>query len=129
VRAVRLAALAGAIESRWSGSRVEIEPYRSPDDPLIRWWVYVFGLQVEEASAATSFGWGLAHELYGREPLPFFMTSHSGANARAILARLRGSKVDRATRTRPAARRTARRPLRAGSAARSAGRGRRGSAA
>ncbi|HET6202899.1 MAG TPA: hypothetical protein VFI25_08870 [Planctomycetota bacterium] len=97
---VRVAALGRAIESRWPGSKVVVEPYRSPDDPLIRWWVYILGIRYPEAGAAIDFGWELSRDLFRNEPMSFFMSAESPASARRILARLRRTKPAGAGRTR-----------------------------
>ncbi len=88
VTRVRMVALAKAIESRWPRSRVIFEPYRSPDDPLIRWWVHILGLSFEEGWAATDFGLDASKGLFGKDPIPFFLTSERGSRARDLLARL-----------------------------------------
>ncbi len=66
--------VARAIEARYPGTKVEIEPFHDPDgDRMFRWILRVLGVQRRDLEAVPDFADDLARRLYGRWLLPYLV--------------------------------------------------------
>ena len=109
----RMADLARTIEARWPGTRVVVEPYGSPDDSTIRWWVYVLHCRRRDLRDVHMFAIRTGHELFNRAP-PFITDPREAWSTAAYLARRRAE----ARRLRGTVRKTGGLPRRPSSALR-----------
>lgn len=69
----RIAAVIGAVESRYPGIRLEAEPWGTPEDPAIRWFLWILQFPEGRGAEIQAFALRRAHELFGEDPLPFFV--------------------------------------------------------
>jgi len=120
VRDVRFSALKKAVETRWRGSLVVWEPYRSPDDSAIRGWVHILHVPEHERYAVQNFARDVAEQLFA-SPVPFFVRATPREHMAYMLRRLglRDARPRRDPKNAPPARRRRRAPrLRTGSSVR-----------
>src|SRR5262245_66571368 len=75
-----MAIVATTIEARFPGVRVVVEPYECPDDPTVRWWVYILHCRRRDLKDARRFAIRLGLDLF-RPDMPFL------ADARAAFGR------------------------------------------
>jgi len=117
VREVRLAALVRAIETRFPGVHVEVEPWTDPDgDETIRWWLEILRVRDRDRIAVHQFTRHLSNDLYGPEKVPLCFSLQDAKGTAAYLARrkaeaLRDARLARARKGHPA---THRRAVRSG---------------
>jgi len=121
VRDVRLVALVKAIESRFPGTRVVVEPWSDPDgDRRVRWWLEVLHVREDDLGQVIRFAHRLGNDLYGEAGLPFEVGVKDARGTAAYIAyqkaeALRGARLARVRKGHSHARSTGRRrPARAG---------------
>lgn len=85
-----------AIEARYAGTRVVALPYRTPDDPAVRFWLRVLHVRERDLVSVEIFGDDFASELYGKRPLPFILTSYGARNTAHFLAEQKAARRSRA---------------------------------
>jgi hypothetical protein len=100
MRDVRMAALIRAIEARYPGTRSLVERFVDPmGDPDIRWRIWILNIRDRDLGHLGQFAYHLAGELYGPDPLPFYISSVGWRNTKGFLAD-RAAR-ERRDRTRP----------------------------
>ena len=83
----RLTGIVRAIRRRFPGTRVLLEPYRSPDgDPHVRWWLHVIHVPARWRYQAQDFAILKGSELYGPGRLPYFSCVHGPRESAATIA-------------------------------------------
>ena len=113
----RIAILARTVEARFPGTKVVVDPYGSPDDEEIRWWISILHTPRGKEVLVDKFAIGLAFDLYNQRSFPFFVGAEGPRGTREYLGRKRAEKtavrktgrsarLDR-SRRRPASRRLA----------------------
>ncbi|HKB15123.1 MAG TPA: hypothetical protein VKF62_03610 [Planctomycetota bacterium] len=91
----RLAAVVRAIHRRFPGTRVLLEPYRSPDgDPHIRWWLHVINVPARWRSRVDDFAILKGFELFGPGRLPYFSSVCGPRETAATIARWQGKMAE-----------------------------------
>jgi len=86
VRDPRMDSVLRAVQARYPGKRVAVERYESPDDPLIRWWIYVLDVPEDELGPVGLDLVGVARREYGRRPVPFFIGPADPERTEELLA-------------------------------------------
>ncbi|MCI0588355.1 MAG: hypothetical protein L0323_16105 [Planctomycetes bacterium] len=81
-----MAIVANTIEARFPGVRVVVEPYRSPDDETIRWWVYILHCRRKDVRTVRLFAIQLRLDVF-RPEMPFIADAREGWNTALYLAR------------------------------------------
>ncbi|MGH7150245.1 MAG: hypothetical protein ACREIU_06090 [Planctomycetota bacterium] len=81
-----MAIVASTIEARFPGVRVVVEPYESPDDPTVRWWVYILHCRRKNLRTVRQFAIQLGLDLF-RPEMPFIADAREGWNTDLYLAR------------------------------------------
>ncbi len=66
----RMAIVVDTIEARFPGVRVVVEPYTSPDDATVRWWVYILHCRRGDLDDVSGFAIRLGLDLF-RPNIPF----------------------------------------------------------
>ena len=99
----RIAILVRTVEARFPGTKAVVDPYGSPDDEEIRWWIRILHARRAEEPIVNHFANRLAIDLYDGHVPPFFVGAEGARGTREYLARKRAE----ATRTKSA--RTAKR--------------------
>jgi hypothetical protein len=84
----RMAIVANTVEARFPGVRVVVEPCESPDDPTVRWWVYVLHCRRRDHREASRFAFHLAMDLFHRR-IPFITDPREAWDTALYLARKR----------------------------------------
>ena len=75
IRNPRIRALIGAIEKRYPDTRVVVQPWGGAEDPDIRWWLWILNVPADGTVEAERFGDRRARRMYGRRPVPFFVSA------------------------------------------------------
>ncbi len=87
MRSRKLAGILRAIRRRFPGTRVLLEPGRSPDgDPHIRWWLHVLDVPARWRYRAWRFALRKGHETYGPGRVPYFTDVHGPRESAAAIA-------------------------------------------
>ncbi len=98
-----MAVVVNTIEARFPGVRVVVEPYRSPDDETIRWWVYILHCRRKDVRTVRLFAIQLGLDVF-RPEMPFIADAREGWNTALYLARkeveTRGTRRSRPPRRR-----------------------------
>lgn len=83
----RLEGIVRAIRRQFPGTRVLLEPGRSPDgDPHIRWWLHVLDVPARWRYRVWSFAIRKGLETYGPGRRPYFTTVHGPRESAAAVA-------------------------------------------
>ena len=102
----RMATLVRTLKARYPGTRIEVEPSLSPDDPDIRWRVWILNAREKDVPLMDHFAARLARELYGWHTPPFFVGAMGPRATREFLsARRAKTGAAGSRRARSAARR------------------------
>ena len=126
MRDPRIPALVRAIEARFPGTRVEIDPFRDPDgDRTHRWMLEVLFVREKDMGkeGVEDFAYRLASALYGGHLLPCYIEANGAKDSRRYLARKEAREAAERSPARPRATgpsraRRSRRPTRVGSSKR-----------
>ena len=115
MRDVRLKAVARAIEARYPGSRVVIEPWEDFEAPVIQWWFSILDVAPRHLVEAGRFAHEVGERLYGGwERCPFYAGAMDRRSSRKFLEEKQALAAARrrflASRRRRAARTKTRRP-------------------
>lgn len=90
MRDVRIKAWIRAIESKYPGVEVVVEPWTDPDGVRrIRWWLEVLNVRDEDFLPLKDLGLRLAHDLYDEDGPAFMFTVNGRRATTAYLARRR----------------------------------------
>ncbi len=90
MRDVRIKAWIRAIESRYPGVEVVVEPWTDPDGVRrIRWWLEVLNVRDGDFFPLKELGLRLAYDLYAAEGPTFMFTVNGEKATAAYLARRR----------------------------------------
>ena len=101
-----MATLIRTLKARYPGTRIEVEPSRSPDDPDIRWRVWILDAPEKDVQLVDHFATRLARELYEWHTPPFFVGAMGRRATREFLSRRRAeARAARSRRARSAVRR------------------------
>ncbi len=100
-----MAIVANTIEARFPGVRVVVEPYESPDDPTVRWWVTILHCRHEEVRTVRQFAIRLGLEIF-RPEMPFLADACEAWDTALYFARKK-AEARAARRSRPPRRRIA----------------------
>lgn len=88
----RIPAVARAIETRFPGTRVEIDRFRDPEGDRLHRWVLEVLFVREKAmgkGGVGDFAYKLAFDLYGTHEFPFYVALNGTRGSRAYLAEKR----------------------------------------
>lgn len=92
----RLAAVVRAIEERFPGAKVHVEPWACPEgDHSCRWWLSTPGVRRSRAREIHAFALELGDRLYGWKRVPFRFSSLGPWNTRAWLEKRRAERAGR----------------------------------
>ena len=122
MRDPRIPALARAIEARFPGTRVEVDPFRDPEGGRThRWMLEVLFVREKDMGkgGVGDFAYELMSDLYGPEDYPFYVDVNGAKNTRLYLARKEAREAAERSPVRPRANgpsraRRSRRPTRVG---------------
>lgn len=82
-----MAALLRAIEARYPGTRAVVDPFRDPEgDPVPRWWVWILYVRDDDLGPLDEFASRLSCDLYGPDPVPFYVHPVGRRRTRKFLA-------------------------------------------
>src|SRR5262245_41317690 len=84
----RMAIVANTIEARFPGVRVVVEPDECPDDPTVRWWVYILHCRRRDLKDVRRFAIRLGLDLF-RPDRPFLADAREAWDTALYLARKR----------------------------------------
>ena len=85
----RIAILVRTVEARFPGTKAVVDPYGSPDDEEIRWWIRILHARRAEEPIVNHFANCLARDLYDGHVPPFFVGAEGPRGTREYLARKR----------------------------------------
>ncbi|HET6203496.1 MAG TPA: hypothetical protein VFI25_11920 [Planctomycetota bacterium] len=82
----RVCIVANTSEARFPGVQVVVEPYGSPDDETIRWWVYILHCRRKDLRTVRRFAIGLGLDLF-RPGMAFIADARERWDTALFLAR------------------------------------------